>query len=100
MHSSDNVNYEDLQVDFLHPDLLFEISTTQSDVENILVNLDAKKVTGVDGIPARILKSCARELLIPLTKLFNLSFSLGEVRLTWKRANVTPAFLRQCQGEC
>ena len=48
--------------------------------------------TGVDGIPARILKSCARELSMPLTKLFNLSFTLGEVPLTWKRANVTPVF--------
>ena len=92
VYSSDKVNYEDLQVDVLHPDLLFEISTTQREVENNLVNLNAKKVTGVDGIPARILKSCARELSMPLTKLFNLSFSLGEVRLTWKRANVTPVF--------
>ena len=92
VYSSDNINYEDLQVDVLHPDLLFEISTTQSEVENILVNLDAKKATGVDGIPARILKSCARELSMSLTKLFNLSFSLGEVRLTWKRANDTPIF--------
>ena len=76
----------------MHPDLLFEISTTQSEVENILVHLDAKKATGVDGIPARILKSRARELSMPLTKLFNLSFSLGEVPLIWKRANVTPVF--------
>ena len=29
---------------------------------------------------------------MPLTKLFNLSFSLGEVSLTWKRANVTTLF--------
>ena len=54
VYSSDNVNYEDLQVDVLYPDLLFKISTTQSEVEDILVNLDAKKATGVDGIPARI----------------------------------------------
>ena len=27
-----------------------------------------------------------------LTKLFNVSFRLGEVPLTWKRANVTPVF--------
>ena len=54
--------------------------------------MDAKKTTGVDGIPARILKLCARELSFPLTKLFNLSFSLGEVPLTWKRANITPVF--------
>ena len=85
MYSSDNVNGEDLQVDVLHPDLLSEISTTQNEVENILLNLDAKKATGVDGIPAKILKSCARELSMPLSKLFNLSFSLGEVLSTWKR---------------
>ena len=54
MYSSDNVNYEDLQVDILYPDLLCNISTTQSEVENILVNLDAKKATGVDDIRARI----------------------------------------------
>ena len=29
---------------------------------------------------------------MPLTKLFNLSFSLGEVSLAWNRANVTPVF--------
>ena len=92
VYSSDNVNHEDLKVDILHPDLLSEISTTQNEVENILLNLDAKKPTGVDGIPARILKSCARELSMPLSKLLNLSFSLGEVPSTWKSANVTPVF--------
>lgn len=58
----------------LHPDLLFETSTIQSTSEgkNILVNLDANKATDVDGIPARILKSCARELSMPLTKLLKL----------------------------
>ena len=54
VYSSDNVNYEDIQVDVLYPDPIFKISTTQSEVENILVNLDAKKATGVDGIPAII----------------------------------------------
>ena len=56
MYSSDNVNCEDLQADVLHPDLLFEIFAPQSEVDNILVNLDDN-----DGIPARILKSCARD---------------------------------------
>ena len=92
VYSSDNVNHEHLQVDVLHPDLLSETSTTQNEVENILLNLDAKKATGVDGISAKILKSCARQLSMPLSKLLNLSFSLGEVPSTWKRANVTPVF--------
>ena len=73
MYSSDNVNYEDLQVDVLHPDLLFEISTTQSEVENILINLDAKKASGVDGILGKILKLCAREIYPPVIDLGQMS---------------------------
>ena len=46
----------------------------------------------VDGIPARTLKIYAKELSWPLTYLFNLSFTLGEVPLIWKRANITPVF--------
>jgi len=63
-----------------------------SEFSQLVRFLDAKKATGVDGIPARILKSCARELSMPLSKLLNLSFSLGEVPSTWKSANVTPVF--------
>jgi len=63
-----------------------------SEFSQLVRFLDAKKATGVDGIPARILKSCARELSMPLSKLPNLSFSLGEVPSTWKSANVTPVF--------
>ena len=39
-----------------------------------------------------ILKIYAKELSWPLTYLFNLSFTLGEVPLIWKRANITPVF--------
>ena len=73
VYSSDNVNYEDLQVDVLYPSFLFEISTTQSEVENILVNLDAKKASGVDGILGRILKLCAREIYPPVIDLGQMS---------------------------
>ena len=54
--------------------------------------LNVHKASGVDGIPARILKIYANELSWPLTYLFNLSFTLGEVPLIWKRANITPVF--------
>ena len=67
VYSSDNVNYEDLQVDVLHPDLLFEIFTTQSEAENILVNLDAKRATGVDSIHA------TREIHLPVIDLGQMS---------------------------
>ena len=69
-----------------------KISTTQEEVEDILLRLNVHKASGVDGIPARILKIYAKELSGPLTYLFNLSFTLGEVPLIWKRANITPVF--------
>ena len=66
----------------------WEISTTQSEVENLLLNLNANKATGVDGIPARILKSCARELSILLTKLLE------------KAANVKPDNAKENVENC
>ena len=48
------------------------IETTDGEVEIILKHLDPNKATGVDGIPARILKICAKELAKPLKLLFNL----------------------------
>ena len=44
------------------------ISDNNNKGENILVNLDANKATDVDGIPAIILKLCARELSMPLSR--------------------------------
>ena len=78
--------------DVVHPNLCMKISTTQEEVEDILLRLNVHKASGVDGIPARILKIYAKELSWPLTYLFNLSFTLGEVPLIWKRANITPVF--------
>ena len=62
-----------------------KIATTQEEVEDILLRLNVHKASGVDGIPARILKIYAKELSWPLTYLLNLSFTLGEVPLIWKR---------------
>ena len=78
--------------DVVHPNLVMKISTTQEEVEDILLRLNVHKASCVDGIPARILKIHAKELSWPLTYLFNLSFTLGEVPLIWKRANITPVF--------
>ena len=58
---------------------VMDVSTTQNDVKSILSQLDANKATGVDGIPARILKECAEELSYPLALSFNSSFRSGGV---------------------
>ena len=70
-----------------------KISTTREEVEDILLRLNVHKASGVDGIPARILKIYAKDLSWPLTYLFNLSFTLGEGPSIWKRANITPAWM-------
>ena len=69
-----------------------DVSTTRNEVKSILSQLDANKTTGVDGIPATILKECAEELSNPLALLFNSSLRSESVPHLWKRANVTPVF--------
>jgi len=71
--------------DVVNPDQLMEISTSHNEVKDILSKLYVYKATGVDGIPARILKECDEELSYPLTLLFNLSFGSSIVPSLWKK---------------
>ena len=48
------------------------------------------KVTGPDEISARVLKHCAAELSLPLSRLFSLCFQHGTQPYLWKTANVVP----------
>ena len=57
-----------------------------------LQSLDTSKASGPDGIPAIVLKQCARVLATPLAKLFNLSLKQGYFPVKWKEARVQPAF--------
>ena len=63
--------------DVVNPYLLFNVTTSISEVQGILGNLDISKSPGVDNLSARILKTCAYELSIPLAHLFNLSLKSG-----------------------
>ena len=64
-------------------------------VENVLLELKAlniSKSTGLDGIPAKLLK-IASEIIAPsLTHIFNLSLSTGTFVDEWKIARVSPLF--------
>ena len=82
----------EIPCDVIQPDLLLQISASRNQVKDIMTKLDSTKSTGVDGISARVLKECAGKLSYPLTLLFNLSFQIGKVPISWKRANVTPVF--------
>ena len=57
-----------------------------------LRKLKSTKATGLDGIPAKLLKDAAQEVAKPIANLINLTFSTGEIPQEWKEAKVTPIF--------
>jgi len=57
---------------------LTEVEFIDYDVYNILANLDASKVVGIDGIGPRVLKKCALPLYYPLHVLFTKCFDQCE----------------------
>ena len=59
-------------------------------MQGILNNLDISKSPGGDNLPARILKTCAKELSVHLTHLFNSSLGSGVMPTLWKSAFITP----------
>lgn len=79
----------------LHYEMMGHIrtySTSAIEVQKILAKLDVNEATGAGNIPARIFKECSRELSLPFSTLYNMSFRLGVVPEEWKRAIITPAF--------
>ncbi|XP_045454558.1 uncharacterized protein LOC123663965 [Melitaea cinxia] len=67
-----------------------DICIHQTVVLRALRNLDTNKASGPDGIPARVLKTCAPELSPVLTRLYHLSLKSAQVSKAWKIANVQP----------
>ena len=57
-----------------------------------LESLKTNKATGNDAILAKVLKLGAKELAIPLTKLYNSCISSGKWPSKWKRGEWIPAF--------
>ena len=54
--------------------------------------LKLKKATGLDGLPARLLKDSAFVIADCVTHLINLSIKSGVVPSEWKQAKVVPLF--------
>ena len=72
------------------PYRMSEIIFRVRQVQRILLSLDTKKSSGLDGIPAIVLKRCAPELAPILTRLFQLSYDKGVFPDSWKIARVQP----------
>ena len=90
VYSKSTTDVKLLVTDVVNPNLLFEVTTTAPGLEGILSKINVNKVPGVDNLPARILRTCAEELSIPLAHLFNLSLRTGKMPTLWKSANITP----------
>ncbi|CAB3986869.1 Hypothetical predicted protein [Paramuricea clavata] len=97
-NKSNNVN--ELLVDSTYFSKVSPISVDS--VASTLRGLKACKATGLDKIPAKILKLSANIIAPSLTFIFNLSLATGIYIDEWMRARVTPIFKsgdkRQCEN--
>ena len=69
-----------------------DITFTVEGIEKLLRGINAKKATGPDEVPSRILKECASEIAPIFRIIFQQSWSTGEVPADWRCANVTAIF--------
>ncbi|KAA2237150.1 reverse transcriptase family protein, partial [Chitinophaga agrisoli] len=55
-------------------------------------NINEHKATGPDGIPGKLLKTCAIEILDSYVLLFETSIKQGKVPTDWRHASIVPLF--------
>ena len=79
----------DIDIDFNY-DPLLDFAIDFRTVRKILSSINENKSQGPDGINGKILKNCASSIAYPVTLLFNLSFSQGQIPSEWKLANIVP----------
>ena len=77
---------------FSHIDIRSVLSTLKS--------LNVSKSTGIDNLPAKILKLSADLIAPSLTYIFNLSLECGEFVDEWKKARVTPIYKSGDKTKC
>lgn len=73
------------------PDLQ-KLIIDQKGVEKLLTDIQPKKASGPDQIPAKVLKSCASSLAPILQKIFQKSVDTAELPDEWRKANVIPIY--------
>ena len=69
-------------------DLRIPVEMVLTYIKELAVN----KATGLDGIPAHLLKETAEQIAPSIALLFNKSLLQGEVPEDWKLANIVPVF--------
>ncbi|CAB4024457.1 Hypothetical predicted protein, partial [Paramuricea clavata] len=67
-------------------------TVSESNVYRLLLSLNPRKSTGIDKIPAKIIRIAAPVITNSLTKIFNMAIISSTVPFEWKIARVTPIF--------
>ena len=62
------------------------------ETESLLKKLKTKKSSGIDDLPARLLKDAASIISAPLSSIINSSLKTGVFPSEWKHAKVVPSF--------
>ena len=65
---------------------------TQENIQALISKCSSKKATGIDGIPAKVDKSCCRTIAKPLFKLINYSLANSTFPNRLKLAQVIPVY--------
>jgi hypothetical protein len=73
---------------------------SQINVATSLRQLKVSKATGMDNIPAKILKMSADIIAPSLTAIFNLSLNSCTYVNAWKMARITPIFKSENRQKC
>ena len=77
-------------------DVTFSFSeVSENYILDLLNSLPENMATGVDEIPAKLLKASADEIVSPLTYMVNLSITTGSFPTQWKKARIYVPFLKQ-----
>ena len=79
---------------FIKPaETTFELTDFKnSEIAKIIQTLPTKKASGLDGIPACLVKASVSVISESLTHIFNLSINQGVLPDDWKNARVTPVY--------
>ena len=71
-------------------DTLRSFYVTDDTVRSVLCSIDPHKACGPDNVSGRVIRECASELSVPITRLCRMSLEQGVFPRQWKCANIVP----------
>ena len=72
----------------------------EEEVQEIMKHQQPKLSCGVDQINNKLVKTCHRELTIPMTKIINKKIEESYVPTIYKLAKIVPLFKKGAANEC